>query len=674
MSGEGLREGEVQLDPNSSDEVIQLRAELEELQVQVTMKEARLDEIQTRWDNQKAQVEKQAADHRTQAEECEGRLKAIIHALETRGTGPPFVPPGPSQLLFVETHAFHLGATAIILANIVTMMLELIDKSYTPKFFWIDQFFMVFYVVEISLKGALLQRHLLVGKFSNVCWNWMDLIIVVTGVIDMYLKPLLVLCGAFPENSAKGPSVLSFLRLLRLARLARILKIVKEFLNADMSWADGDAFQSFIMAVIGANSLIMGFEADMPDFAGWFYVEQLLLLIFSFELLVRLKLQGCRFFINLDGIVWNWLDFVIVTGGIVDQWMMPCISFVQTLLGQPPAKSGNVGQIMMLLRMARLLRILRLVRLVRNIPPLYTLVLGIIEAMHGMAWVLLLTVVVLYTFALLAVRLVGHGLVFGGEAPQEAAVFPSVPETMFVLFKLMNADLGPMTGLFDVMPIMKLITVTFMIISTWSILSILTAVVSENMLSVSENTKEDGEEEADALAKKRSRVKLAEIFGNLDSDGSRTLSAQEFEAALKDEDTRYELCDAADLPERSLKSVWAALCMEDEDGNTYANYDDFIDGLEQEKTPVSERSMMRLEKRLASLENVLVAIQNAEFAEAERKAAEPVLEPQDGRSAPIAYQDNGRSFTAPKLWRPMHVNSIQRIDEQDGVSSVPLND
>merc|ERR1740138_520441 len=102
-------------------------------------------------------------------------------------------------------------------------------------------------------------------------------------------------------------------------------------------------------------------------------------------------------------------------------------------------ESGNhghqMGQIMTTLRLARLLRILRLVRLVKNIPPLYTLIVGILQAMQGMAWVLVLTAVFLYAFALLAVRLIGHGLVFGGRAPPEIAeIFPTVPQAMFVLF------------------------------------------------------------------------------------------------------------------------------------------------------------------------------------------------------------------------------------------------
>merc|ERR1740138_1248506 len=120
-------------------------------------------------------------------------------------------------------------------------------------------------------------------------------------------------------------------------------------------------------------------------------------------------------------------------------------------------ESGNhghqMGQIMTTLRLARLLRILRLVRLVKNIPPLYTLIVGILQAMQGMAWVLVLTAVFLYAFALLSVRLVGHGLLFGGNAPPEVAeIFPNVPQSMFVLFKVMNGDMEQVEPLFHALP------------------------------------------------------------------------------------------------------------------------------------------------------------------------------------------------------------------------------
>merc|ERR1719329_578857 len=128
-----------------------------------------------------------------------------------------------------------------------------------------------------------------------------------------------------------------------------------------------------------------------------------------------------------------------------------------------------MGQIMTMLRMARLLRILRLVRLVKNIPPLFNLVVGIVKAFQGMVWVMVLTMLVFYVFSLLGVKLIGHGLVFtlqGTTAPpQVLMVFPSVMDSIFVLFKAMNGDWEALIPLLDALPASKIVLVLYTILS-----------------------------------------------------------------------------------------------------------------------------------------------------------------------------------------------------------------
>merc|ERR1740138_1496747 len=154
-------------------------------------------------------------------------------------------------------------------------------------------------------------------------------------------------------------------------------------------------------------------------------------------------------------------------------------------------ESGNhghqMGQIMTTLRLARLLRILRLVRLVKNIPPLFTLIVGILQAMQGMAWVLVLTAVFLYAFA---------------------------------LFKVMNGDTEPVEPLFQALPISKLGFVLYMVVSSWAILSILTAVVSENMINATEAHREELEEELSSNRQIAIKEYLSDLFGSADKDGS----------------------------------------------------------------------------------------------------------------------------------------------------------
>merc|ERR1740117_613965 len=98
----------------------------------------------------------------------------------------------------------------------------------------------------------------------------------------------------------------------------------------------------------------------------------------------------------------------------------------------------NFSQIMMLMRMLRLLRILRLAKLVKTVEPLYILVTGMTAAVQGIFWVLSLTIVVLYAISIMSTRLIGHGMIFPGETPAGAILFASVPDSMFILFRLMS--------------------------------------------------------------------------------------------------------------------------------------------------------------------------------------------------------------------------------------------
>jgi hypothetical protein len=91
-----------------------------------------------------------------------------------------------------------------------------------------DQAFLVFYVSELTLKALLFRRQLLFGKWSVVWWNWLDLSIVATGVVDQWIVPFVArLTGG--TNTSMIHQVVRHLRLLRLFRIFRLLKLIKIF-------------------------------------------------------------------------------------------------------------------------------------------------------------------------------------------------------------------------------------------------------------------------------------------------------------------------------------------------------------------------------------------------------------------------------------------------------------
>jgi len=591
----------VQTDPE------RLQEEIDKISQQEEDQRKRLNELSAIWGQRRMEIEGEIAKLRKNREDI---MQEQLLLLAPPDPGPDFA--GPDILRWVESEAFHSLATLVILANLTIMVLEMVNpEEYEARWGYLDHFFMTFYLIELTLKAILWQGKLLCGKLEVAWWNYLDIIIVVSGVVDMWLRPLLVMMHIMPEQR-KGPSILSFLRMLRLSR---VLKIIGVFLHADLSWAEGPIFQLFIIGDIGFNSILMGLEADIPHYFLWFYVEQLLLAIFSFELLVRIRHSGCEFFFSTGDLIWNWLDLIIVFGGIVDQWLMPMISVVKHLLGEKSTgESGSMGQVMMILRMARLLRILRLVRLVKSIPPLYTLIVGIVQAMQGMGWVLVLTTVLLYAFALLGVKLVGHGLLFG-DAPVDQEVldvFPTVFQSMFVLFKSMNGDWEALEPLFARLPATKLMFIMFTVISTWAILSILTAVVSDNMLNAA-NKHRDEELQAEQAEKTEQSIKMLEdIFNSIDQNGSGTISKAEFDQLLHGSNDPTEadaLKIAANLSERDLEEMFDILShVPPEGGDPVITREAFIENLQIESKPVCMRAMMKLEKRICDVEHLLRSI------------------------------------------------------------------
>jgi len=580
-----------------------LQEQIDNMHRQEEDRRKRLHELSAIWEKRRMEIEEEIAQLHKNREAC---MQDKLLLLEPPDPRPEFA--GPDILRCVESDGFHFLATLVILANLVIMVLEMVDPKYEDRWWYLDHLFMSFYLMELTLKAILMQGKLLCGKLEVVWWNYLDIIIVVSGVVDMWVRPLFVLMHIMPEQR-KGPSILSFLRMLRLSR---VLKIIGVFLHADLSWAEGPTFQLFIMGVIGFNSILMGLEADIPDFFLWYYVEQLLLVIFTFELLVRLRHSGCEFFFSTSDLIWNWLDFIIVFGGIVDQWLMPMISVVDHLMGEEEiGQSDSMGQVMTILRMARLLRILRLVRLVKSIPPLYTLIVGIVQAMQGMGWVLVLTTVLLYAFALLGVKLVGHGLLFGG-APVDAAVtqiFPTVFESMFVLFRSMNGDWEALEPLFIRLPFTKVVFIMFTVISTWAILSILTAVVSDNMINATnmhrdEELQEEHEEKTAATNKM-----LEDIFNNIARSSRDHISKSEFDQLLHGSDDPTDadaLKKATNLNERDLEEIFDILSrVPSAGGDPVVNREAFSETVQIESQPVSMRAMMKLEKRICDVEHLL---------------------------------------------------------------------
>jgi len=227
----------------------------------------------------------------------------------------------------------------------------------------------------------------------------------------------------------------------------------------------------------------------------------------------------------------------------------------------------------------------------------------------------------LYCVSLLAVKLAGgekpilisqHALQNGSMVSDEEfadliSCFGNLPDAVYNLFKVMNADTSGVDNLVFYEPWVKWTIMCFTVVANWAIFSILTAVVSENMAQVTtEHEKELGAEEEEHK-RQQVRVKLTKMFDNLDIDKSDNLTEEEFMKIWDDEGREQEFGELTGRTKDDAAEIFEALSTIEDgpDKRPSISRQAFIEGLNMEGDPLTVRSIMRLEKRLAEMETKL---------------------------------------------------------------------
>jgi len=247
---------------------------------------------------------------------------------------------------------------------------------------------------------------------------------------------------------------------------------------------------------------------------------------------------------------------------------------------------------------------------------------GVKDAIHGLKWVMLLTFMVLYASAIVFTTLVGRGVLWGGHIPKGALEnFGSVPQSMFMLFKLMNDDQSVIQIQKDTESVyLKFMFVAFMVLSNWAILAILTSVVSDHMIASTQRAEKMDEALETEKKRERSLRMLKAVFNAMDTNSSGYLSQSEFVRALSDKQLCYALCESSGLNKDELVEVFM-YCSQppvarsldisgvskhqqvpDEQEQRVLSFDDFITHVSVEGNTATERAVMRLEDTMRGME------------------------------------------------------------------------
>jgi len=604
---EGEDEFQGMADPEAAK---RLPRQIFEMQAKRDSATQKLADLDTHWNSRRAPYEDDVKSFTTSIAHMEEEL------LEAQKPKMLYKPPGPKFMRFVDGTVYTATCNLVVVLNLTCIGLTphlMKFETGTRVVHWLDQIFLIWYVTELVVKAVYHQSWFFCGECSTVWWNWLDICIVACGIVDQWLLPLYAVLSG--NDHHVNASALMLLRTLRLFRVIRIMKVFRSFLQSNLDWTEGAYFESFMSGVIAANSVIMSLEVDI-EWAGWVYVENFLQIVYTFELALRLKKYGCKFFTSCES--WNYLDFVMVICGAMDLWLIPLVHFLQDLLNgdEELKQNSTLKGVFKVLTLMRLVRVLRLVKLLKMVKPLYRLLLGVMESVRAMQWVIVLTFLTLYACAVVFTNLVGKGLVTDGEiSPGALKYFGSVPRSLFSLFKLMNGDLDVVEPIANYVS-GQLLFAGFMVVTNWAVLAILTSVVSDNMISTSQKANEEDERKIqDELHELRTR-RLKLLFHEIDQDGDACITSSEWRFILKDPGLRNELLQATGLDEQDINQYFDCLsedaqqmvqarAIQQSVSEKQLDYNMFIEALKDDGEMADKRSVLKVTSQLRRLENRL---------------------------------------------------------------------
>lgn len=233
-------------------------------------------------------------------------------------------------------------------------------------------------------------------------------------------------------------------------------------------------FQNAILALIVANGVTLGLETS-PTVTGWIgpelhLFEDVVIGVFCVEIALRIFAHRLAFFRD----PWGIFDLAVVGVTLV-----------------PASESLSV---------LRALRVLRVLRLVSAVPRLRRVVAALLRAVPGVAAVSSLLVLVFYVFAVIATNL------FGSEFPDW---FGTIGASMFSLFQIMTLEswsMGIVRPVMDVFPWAWAVFVSFIILSSFTVLNLFIAIIIDSMQSLHADEQDRVAEEAGEAVRREFRV------------------------------------------------------------------------------------------------------------------------------------------------------------------------
>jgi len=330
----------------------------------------------------------------------------------------------------------------------------------------------------------------------------------------------------------------------------------------------------------------------------------MLLVWFTTEVVLRLMRHKWEFFTN-DDWHWNIFDFCIVSTGVADSWVMPVV-----LAFAGRVRNTSFSSIITIFRVARLLRVLRVARLFRVFRQLNLLIGGLIEAAQAVIWITMLSGILVYVNAVVCTKLIGD---------REPGNFDSMVNSCWTLFNVMcSAGLPATVSIHVDNNSWKVYFGGYTIASAWTMVNLVTAVLSEHMVSATSEQYRADEAVERVLRFREDRQAYtslcSDMFHKMDNDRDGLISEADLHAMLAsdtaDPDNSWEPLVALAgfgvvLGEEEVKAYFFMI---DIHGRGVVNREEFISGMLRLRGEADAKHLFMLQWELQSLKEDLVEI------------------------------------------------------------------
>lgn len=342
----------------------------------------------------------------------------------------------------------------------------------------------------------------------------------------------------------------------------------------------GTYFQVAVGLAIAANAVVLAFETDYGDWPFWPVIDNAFLILFGIELALRLFLEGLDFFTN-EKAGGNIMDFSIVAFGITDSVVLPLI-----MDQEGGGSNGSKHLLRVALKFFRLLRLVRLLRFVKMIKRLNDFAVALYTIIGPFMVVIVILFGSTFFVAIILTEVFAHpeGGLDNSELhnPFEEQIisdFQDVCTSFFTLFRVITTD--NWIGVAD--PVIRqkgvlwrVFFMVFIMFLTWVMISILTAVASDNVITA---TSDRIDREAREIEKRHKEFLhlVNTTFREADQDSNGLIDKQEFEALLE-EMNLAEMLQQLNIPvtKDDLYKTWEMLDVSEKGVLTI---DEFVDGL-----------------------------------------------------------------------------------------------